>query len=93
VTRILLCAGPRLLVIDRDGCLFYRRPGQPDTKVPYAPENYPVFFHSARYKYDMTRVIGPAGEPDPQLPEGASIPELRPDRLATGELVYRIVAG
>lgn len=90
--RALLCAGSTLLVIDKDGVLFYRRAGQPDVKVPYAPRHYPVFFHSARYKYDLCRVIGPDGQPDPPLPEGTTIPELRSERLATGETVFRIVA-
>lgn len=30
MTHVHLCAGPGLLVIQKDGLLFYRRPGQPD---------------------------------------------------------------
>jgi hypothetical protein len=92
MTRVLLCAGPTLLVIDKDGVLYYRRPGQPDVKIPYSPPNYPAFFHSARYKYDLSRVIGPNGEQDPLILEETNIPELCSDRLSTGETVYRLVA-
>jgi len=92
MTRVLLCAGPMLLVIEKDGLLFFRRPGQPDAKVPYAPQNYSVFLHSARYKYDLSRVIGPDGEQDPTIPEGTSVPELRSECLSNGETVYRVVA-
>ena len=91
MTHVLLCAGPTLLVIDEDGSLFYRRPGQPDVEIPYSRPNYPTFLHSARYKYDLSRVIGPAGEENPAIPEGTSIPELRSERLSTGETVYRLV--
>ena len=91
MTHVLLCAGPTLLVIDEDGSLFYRRPGQPDVEIPYSPPNYPTFLHSARYKYDLSRVIGPDGEPNPAIPEGTGIPELRSERLSTGETVYRLV--
>jgi hypothetical protein len=92
MTHVLLCAGPTLLVIDKDGSLFYRRPGQPDVKIPYSRQNYGAFFHSARYKYDLSQVIGPDGEQNPLLPEETAMPELRPDRLSTGETVYRLVA-
>jgi hypothetical protein len=92
MTRVLLCAGPTLLVIDKDGVLFYRRPRQPDVQVPYAPRNYSAFFHSARYKYDMSPVIGTDGEQNPLLPEGTTIPELQSECLSTGETVFRIVA-
>jgi hypothetical protein len=91
MTRLLLCAGPALLVVRKDGLLFFRRPGQPDMRVPYAPENYPVFLRSARAKYDLTPVVGPHGEEEPMLPEEETIPVLRQDTLATGESVYRVV--
>jgi len=91
MTRVLLCAGPTLLVIDRDGVLFFRRPGEPDARVPYAPENYPVFLSSARHKYDLSPVFGPHGEAEPALAECAEIPELRLEHLATGETVCRLV--
>ena len=91
MTHVLLCAGPTLLVIDEDGSLFYRRPGQPDVEIPYSRSNYPAFFHSARYKYDLSRVIGPDGEENPAIPEGIHIPELRSEQLASGETVYRLV--
>jgi hypothetical protein len=92
MTHVLLCAGPTLLVIDKDGCLFYRRPGQPDAKIPYSRQNYGAFFHSARYKYDLSPVIGPDGEQNPPLPEDATMPELRSECLSSGETVYRLVA-
>jgi hypothetical protein len=47
MTQVLLCAGPGLLVVEKNGLLFFRRPGQPDAPVPYAPEHYPVFLNSA----------------------------------------------
>ena len=50
MTQILLCTGPRLLVVQKEGLLFYRRPGQPDMPVPYAQEHYPVFLRSAKEK-------------------------------------------
>jgi superfamily II DNA or RNA helicase len=90
MTRILLCAGPSLLVVNKDGTLFFRRPGQPDARVPYSPENYPVFLRSARQKHDLTPVIGPHGEAGPVLSEDATIPELRLEHLPTGEIVYRV---
>jgi len=80
-----------LLVIDKEGTLFFRRPEQADAKVPYAPQNYSVFLHSARYKYDLSRVIGPDGEQDPTIPEGTNFPELRSECLSNGETVYRVV--
>jgi hypothetical protein len=90
MTRVLFCAGPSLLVVSRDGALYFRRPGQPDARVPYAAEHYPVFLHSARHKHDLTPVVGPQGEEGPTIPDDTRVPELHLDRLATGELVYRI---
>ncbi len=90
MTRVLLCAGPNLLVVSRDGTLFFRRPGQPDARVPYSRENYPVFLGSARHKHDLTPVVGPHGEKDPALPDDSTIPELRLEHLSTGETVYRL---
>lgn len=90
MTNVLLCAGPTLLVIDKDGSLFYRRPGQSDVAIPYSRSNYPAFFHSARYKFDLSRVIGPGGETNPTITEGGDFPELRHERLATGETVYHL---
>ncbi len=92
MTRVLFCGGPALLVVETDGLLFYRRPGQPDTRVPYAPEHYPVFLSSARHKHDLTRVVGPCNEEAPTLPAGTEIPELQRDRLSSGEVVYRMRA-
>ncbi len=90
MTRVLLCAGPGLLIISRDGILFFRRPGQPDARVPYSPEHYPVFLDSARHKHDLTPVVGPHGEEGPVLPDDSTIPELRLEHLPTGEIVYRL---
>jgi hypothetical protein len=90
MTRVLLCAGPALLVISRDGTLFFRRPGQPDARVPYSAENYPVFLGSARHKYDLTPVVGPQGEEGPILPDDSTFPELRLEQRPTGETVYRL---
>jgi hypothetical protein len=90
MTRVLLCAGPSLLVVSRDGTLFFRRPGQPDARVPYAPEHYPVFLHSAQHKHDLNPAVGPQGEEGPTIPDDAHVPELHLDRLPTGEMVYRI---
>ncbi|MCI0463636.1 MAG: hypothetical protein L0Z62_42420 [Gemmataceae bacterium] len=92
MTRVLLCGGPALLVVETDRILYYRRPGQPDTRVPYAPEHYPVFLTSARHKHDLTRVVGPCNEEAPTLPPGAAIPELRFDRLSSGEVVHRMMS-
>jgi hypothetical protein len=92
MTRILLCAGPGLLVIQKDGLLFYRRPGQPDAPVPYAPVHYPVFLDSARKKHGLTAVLGPSGEEAPCLPEESAFPPLRRERLETGDVVYRLLA-
>lgn len=91
MTQVLLCAGPGLLVVKKDGLLFYRRPGQPDTPVPYAPAHYPVFLRSAKEKHDLTPVVGPAGEEAPGLPE-ESTPVLCLDRLPSGVEVYRLMA-
>jgi hypothetical protein len=91
MTQVLLCAGPGLLVIRRDGVLFYRRPGQPDTRVPYASDHYPVFLRSAKEKHGMAPVVGPAGEEAPTLPDGPEMPMLRLERPSTGEEVYRLV--
>jgi hypothetical protein len=93
MTQVLLCAGPNLLVIRKDGLLFFRRPGQPDAPVPYAPVHYPVFLRSAREKHDMTPVVGPSGEECPCLSEDSTFPTLHPEFLETGELVYRLPAG
>ncbi len=90
--RVLLCAGPSLLVVANDGLLFFRRPGQPDVKIPYSPQNYSAFFHSARLKFDFSRVIGPEGEEGPVIPADTAMPELRSERLPTGETVYRLLA-
>lgn len=92
MTQILLCAGPGLLVIQKDGLLFYRRPGQPDAAVPYAPEHYSVFLRSAKEKHGLTPVLGPAGEEAPCLAEEPAMPKLRRERLSTGEEVYRLVS-
>jgi hypothetical protein len=91
MTRVLLCAGPALLVVSKDGVLFFRRPGQPDARVPYSPEHYPIFLSSARQKHDLTPVVGPHGEEAPALPDESGIPELRLDRLSSGETIYRLV--
>jgi hypothetical protein len=91
MTRVLLCAGPALLVVRKDGLLFFRRPGQPDLLVPYAPENYPIFLRSARAKYDLTSVVGRHGEEEPVLAEEVTIPGLRQETLPTGESVYRVI--
>jgi hypothetical protein len=90
--RVLLCAGPGLLVIQKDGLLFYRRPGQPDTPVPYAPEHYSVFLRSAKEKHGLTPGVGPNGEEAPCLPEEPALPKLRRERLPSGEEVYRLVS-
>jgi hypothetical protein len=90
MTQVLLCAGPGLLVVKRDGLLFFRRPGQPDAPVPYATEHYPVFLNSARQKHGLTRVLGPSSEEAPCLLDDAAMPTLRRDRLASGEEVYRM---
>jgi hypothetical protein len=92
MTQVLLCAGPGLLVIQKDGLLFYRRPGQPDAPIPYAREHYPVFLRSAKEKHGLTPVVGPTGEETPCLPVEAAMPKLRRERLATGEEVYRLVS-
>jgi hypothetical protein len=92
MTQVLLCAGPGLLVVKKEGLLFFRRPGQPDAPVPYAPENYPVFLNTAMQKHGLTRVLGPASEEAPCLPDDATLPTLRRDRLASGEEVYRLAA-
>jgi len=90
MTQVLLCAGPGLLVVKKDGLLFFRRPGQPDAPVPYAPEHYPVFLHSARQKHGLTPVLGPSNEEAPCVPDDAPIPPLRRDCLGSGEEVYRL---
>jgi hypothetical protein len=90
MTQVLLCAGPGLLVVKKDDLLFFRRPGQPDAPVPYAPEHYPVFLSSARQKHGLTRVLGPSTEEAPCLPDDAPMPTLRQDHLASGEEVYRL---
>ena len=92
MTQILLCAGPGLLVIQKDGLLFYRRPGQPDAPVPYARGHYSVFLRSAKEKHGLTAVVGPTGEEAPCLPDESAMPKLRRDRLLTGEEVYRLVS-
>lgn len=91
--KVLLCAGPGLLVIQKDGLLFYRRPGQPDAPVPYAPSHYSVFLRSAKEKHGLTAVLGPTGEEAPCLPDEPAMPELRRERLSTGEEFYRLVSG
>jgi hypothetical protein len=75
MTQVLLCAGPGLLVIQKDGLLYYRRSGQPDAPIPYAPENYSIFLRSAKEKHGLTPVIGSAGEEAPCLPEEPANPE------------------
>jgi hypothetical protein len=90
--QILLCAGPGLLVVKKAGLLFFRRPGQPDAPVPYAPEHYPVFLKSASQKYGLTRVLGPSEEEAPCLPDEAPAPSLRRDYMASGEEVFRLEA-
>jgi hypothetical protein len=42
-------------------------------------------------KHDLTRVVGPCNEEAPTLLAGTEIPELRPDRLSSGEVVYRMM--
>src|SRR5262245_26118226 len=91
MTRVLLCAGPGLLVVEKGGLLFLRRPGQPDTLVPYAPEHYPVFLSSAKRKHDLSPVLGAGDDRGPVIPEGTATPALRMDRLPSGEVVYRLV--
>ena len=81
MTHVLLCAGPTLIVIDKDGTLFYRRPGKPDSNIPYSPSNYGAFLRSAKYKHDLSRVIGPDGEENPPIPDGITFPELRHERF------------
>ena len=92
MTQVLLCAGSGLLVIQKDGLLFYRRPGQPDELVPYASAHYSVFLRSAKEKHGLTTVLGPTGEEAPCLPEEPAMPKLRRERLSTGEEVYRLVS-
>jgi hypothetical protein len=93
MTLVLLCAGPGLLVIQKDGLLFYRRPGQPDAPVPYSPAHYPVFLRSAKQKHGLTPVLGPSGEEAPCLPEEPAMPALRRECLPTGDEIYRLVSG
>jgi hypothetical protein len=92
MTQVLLCGGPGLLVVKKEGLLFFRCPGQPDAPVPYAPEHYSVFLNSARQKHGLTRVLGPSDEESPCLPDDAPVPALRRDRLPSGEEVYRLEA-
>src|SRR5436190_921221 len=92
MTQVLLCAGPGLLVIQKDGLLFYRRPGQPDAPIPYSPGHYSVFLRSAKEKHGLTPVVGPTGEEAPCLPDEPAMPKLCRDRLSTGEEVYRLVS-
>jgi hypothetical protein len=93
MTQVLLSAGPGLLVVRKDGLLYFRRPDQPDTPVPYLPANYPVFMSSARGKYDLSPVLGPGGEEAPVLPEGTAMPQLRLEHLSNGAVIYRLVEG
>jgi hypothetical protein len=93
MTRVLLCAGPGLLVVQKDGLLFYRRPGQQDAPIPYAPAHYPVFLRSAKQKHGLAPVLGPSGEEAPCLSEGPGAPALRLDHLPTGDVVYRLETG
>ena len=84
MTRVLLAAGPSLLVIEKGGVLFFRDRRRGDQKVPYAPENYHVFLDSARFKHDMSQVLGLNGEVGPEIQDD-EWPELRPEtRLGEG---------
>lgn len=88
MTRVLLAAGPTLLVIDRGGVLYFRDRRRGDRPVPYPPEHYPVFLDSARRKHDMTPVIGPDGEPAPEIDDGVW-PELTAVTAPGGEPAFR----
>lgn len=90
MTQVLLCAGPGLLVVKKDGLLFFRRSEQPDTPVPYAPEHYPVFLTSARQKHGMAPVVGASGEEAPRVADEVQMPALVRERLVSGEEVYRL---
>jgi hypothetical protein len=92
MTQVLLCAGPGLLVIQKDGLLFSRRRGQPDAPIPNAPGHYSVFLRSAKEKHGLTPVVGPAGEAAPCLPEEPAMPQLHREPLSTGEEVHRLVS-
>jgi hypothetical protein len=89
VTRVLLAAGPSLLVVEKDGVLYFRdRRG--DRKVPYAPEHYHVFLDSVRLKHDMSQVVGPDGEVGPEIPDD-EWPELRPETRSGEGTVFRLL--
>lgn len=92
MTQVLLCAGPGLLVVRKDGLLFFRRPDQPDALVPYAPEYYSVFLNSARQKHGLVPVLETSGDEAPSLEDDAPLPALLRERLASGEEVYRLQA-
>lgn len=88
MTRVLLAAGPSLIVVDKGGVLFFRDRRRGDQKVPYAPEHYHVFLDSARFKHDMSQVLGPNGEVGPEIPDD-EWPELRPETHLGEGTVFR----
>jgi hypothetical protein len=79
-----------MIVIERDGMHYYRRRGKLEQRVPYALEQQQVFLSSARWKFNMTRVVGPKGEESPEIPDDGSFPTLRRLVLESGEPVYII---
>src|SRR4051812_3719683 len=89
--RAVLCAGPATVVVETGGMHYYRRRGGADVPVPYSRENQAAFLHSARWKFHMTRVPGPAGEERPAIP-GDTFPVPLHRRLASGETVYVLEA-
>ncbi|MBX9579404.1 MAG: hypothetical protein K2X87_03775 [Gemmataceae bacterium] len=88
MTRVLLAAGPSLLVVDRNGVLYFRDRRRGDRPVPYLPEHYPVFLDTARRKHDMTPVIGLHGEQAPEIADG-EWPELTAGSGPGGEPVFQ----
>jgi hypothetical protein len=90
MTRVLLAAGPSLLVVEKDGLLFFRDRLRGDQKVPYLPEHYHVFLDSARFKHDMSQVVGQNGEDGPEIPDG-EWPELLPVTRVGEGTVFRLL--
>lgn len=88
MTRVLLAAGPSLLVVEKDGVLYFRDHRRGDQKVPYAPEHYHVFLDSARLKHDMSQVVGPGGEVGPEIADDVW-PELHAEARPGEGTVFR----
>lgn len=87
--NLVAAKAPDLLAI-RDGNKFFARtPYGEDTPIPWEGESPDMMIAALVSKWDFTPVVGPNGEPQPQILEDEAA-EIKADKI-DGADVWRVV--